>query len=360
MTRIQQLTTPWQRAKGAIFHQRLGETVLAFIYPHPAPRKFHTFFCPPLRIQAFDGDGQVIHAQVVRTGGFVSLPATCLVVESDPEIDLPLDELSEIARSTPQSAAQTWTGTWDREASLDRLLFILLATAVMDLRKLKDFVPGKLTLEGIRQQFDVLERGQLTNSAVYIASYEGRYSIPKEAINLSKDLLDTERPYLAELHAASVAGYPWQREIPGSCARCCKNCTWRQVIMTPKSCPQESRWRYGRPENHVPLCRKCIGIMSWGKNQELRISLAKILWRERFEAFQRWHGAFINKTLPEGWEPLEYPLWPPEYGGETWEMGSGAADHAVPMPPSGEKLRILSWRVGQLFPIGQGRKPRKK
>jgi len=50
---------------------------LAFIYPHPAPRKFHTYFCPPLRIQAFDRNGQIIYTKVVRTGGFVSLPATC-------------------------------------------------------------------------------------------------------------------------------------------------------------------------------------------------------------------------------------------------------------------------------------------
>ncbi len=359
MTRIQRLITPWQRAKGAMFRERLGETVLAFVYPHPAPRKFHTFFCPPLRIQAFDGEGQIIYARVLRNGGFVSLPATCLVAESDPEIDHPLDELSEIARSTSKLAPQIWSGTWDREASLDRLLFILLATAVMDLRRLKDFIPGKLTLEGIRQQFDILERGQLTNSAAYIASYEGRYSIPRGAISLSKDLLETEKPYLAELHAASVAGGPWQNEIPGTCARCGKNCTWRQVIDTPESCPQESHWRYGRPENHIPLCRKCIGILHWRANPELRISLAKILWRDRFVAFQRWHDGFVNQTLPADWEPLDHPLWPAEYGGKTWETGSGAAEHANPLPPPDGRLMILSWRVGQLFPIGQGRKPRR-
>jgi len=359
MIQIQRLITPWQRAKGAMFRENLGETVLAFIYPHPAPRKFHTYFCPPLRIQAFDNKGEIIYAKVVRTGGFVSLPATCLVAESDPEIELPLDELIEIARSTPQPVAQTWSGSWDREASLDRLLFILLATAVMDLRQLKDFVPGKLSIDQIRQQFDVLERGQLTGSAAYVTSYEGCYSIPRGAIALSKDLLETEKPYLAELHSASIAGGPWPSEIPGTCARCGKNCTWRQVIATPKSCPQESRWRYGRPENHIPLCRKCIGILNWRTNLELRSSLAKLLWRERFEAFQRWHAAVLNKNLPDDWEPLDYPLWPAEYGGETWETGSGAANHAIPMPPPDEHLRNLSWRVGQLFPIGQGRKPQR-
>lgn len=281
-----------------------------------------------------------------------------MVVESDPGIDIPLDELSEIARSTCQPTSQTWSGTWDREASLDRLLFILLATAVMDLRKLKDFVPGKLTIERIKQQFDVLERGQLTNSAAYIASYEGRYSIPRGAISLSKNLLETEKPYLAELHAASIAGNPWQNDIPGKCARCGKNCTWRQVIDTPQYCPPEGHWRYRRPENHIPLCRKCIGIMNWRSNPELRISLAMLLWRERFKALQRWHEGFGNNTLPDDWEPLDYPLWPAEYGGQTWETGSGAANHANPLPPPDAQLRILSWRVSQLFPIGQGRKPK--
>ncbi len=357
MIRIQQLATPWQRSRGAMFRGRLGETVLAFVYPHPAPRKFHTFFCPPLRILAFDPAGQIIYARVMRSGGFISLPATCLVVESDPDSELPLDELSEIARSSSKFRFQTWSGTWDRDASLDRLVFILLTTALMDLRRLKDFIPGKLTNEDVRRQFDVLERGHLTNSAAYIASYEGRYSIPKGAIVLSKDLLKVEKPYLAELHAASIAGYPWQADIPGACARCGKNCTWRQVIDPPEICPPESRWRYGRPENHVPLCRKCIGILKWQSNPELRTGLAKLLWRERFAAFQRWHENFVSQTLPEDWDPLNNPLWPPEYGGETWETGSGTAEHAIPLPPPETRQRILSWRVQQMFPIGQGRKP---
>ena len=54
MTQIKLLTTPWQRAWGAMFRRSLGETVLVFVYPHPAERSFHTYFCPPLRIMALD------------------------------------------------------------------------------------------------------------------------------------------------------------------------------------------------------------------------------------------------------------------------------------------------------------------
>ncbi|MFT3892736.1 MAG: hypothetical protein QM730_13985 [Anaerolineales bacterium] len=31
----------------------------------------------------------------------------------------------------------------------------------------------------------------------------------------------------------------------------------------------------------------------------------------------------------------KYPLWPREFGGETWETGSGALCYAEPRPPHG-------------------------
>ena len=56
---IRLLTTPWQRAWGAMFRRSLGETVLIFVYPHPAARSFHTYFCPPLRIVAWMRKGKL-------------------------------------------------------------------------------------------------------------------------------------------------------------------------------------------------------------------------------------------------------------------------------------------------------------
>jgi len=86
---LKQLTTPWQRFRGAMFQKRLGETVLIFSYPHAAPRLFHTFFCPPLRIIALDDDREVLFDQVKQPGQFVRLPASRLIVEADPEQELP-------------------------------------------------------------------------------------------------------------------------------------------------------------------------------------------------------------------------------------------------------------------------------
>jgi hypothetical protein len=39
-----------------------------------------------------------------------------------------------------------------------------------------------------------------------------------------------------------------------------------------------------------------------------------------------------NNHLPE-WDPYAFPLWPPEFGGATWESGSSALSHAEPRPP---------------------------
>lgn len=54
------LTTPWQRALGAMFRTGLGDSELVFLYPYSAPRLFHTFFCPPLRLTALSEDGEII------------------------------------------------------------------------------------------------------------------------------------------------------------------------------------------------------------------------------------------------------------------------------------------------------------
>ena len=51
---IRLLASSWGRSIGAMFQRRLSEP-LVFGYPFAASRLFHTFFCPPLRIVAYDG-----------------------------------------------------------------------------------------------------------------------------------------------------------------------------------------------------------------------------------------------------------------------------------------------------------------
>lgn len=101
--RIKNLTTPWQRSLGAMFHRHLGDTVLLFTYPHPAPRLFHTYFCPSLRIIALDDDGETLFDQVVSPGQFVSLPACRLIVEADPDHDLSPAFFRELAKHMPKT-----------------------------------------------------------------------------------------------------------------------------------------------------------------------------------------------------------------------------------------------------------------
>ena len=122
------------------------------------------------------------------------------------------------------------------------------------------------------------------------------------------------------------------------------------------TCPPESQWRYCRPENTVPLCHKCIGILSWLEQPELREELAAILWQKRFTALQRWHLAAIQGCLPAKWDRLEYPLWPAAYGGQTWEDGSGHIEYAAPRPPLEANLGALKDYLAQVFPVGRGRR----
>jgi uncharacterized membrane protein (UPF0127 family) len=328
------LTTSWQRALGAMFHRKLGERVLVFVYPHEAPRLFHTFFCPPLRIVAVDGQGDTIHDQTVPPGKFVTIPSSRIVLEADPGQALPsntalLDFVR--ARARPIQAAL------DENVPLDRLLFATLAHAVGDLRRviMAHQFHENVCLDVLREKFDLWERGQIASSAGFILEFNDMYAIPVEALRLSRVILRTEAPYLDELYAAAVAGIPWKGDFPGECLRCGKRGSWRQALDTPLEIPPEAAWRYQRPENAVPLCHKCVGLMNWHNREALRREVAWGLWGARFEALWRWQAAALAHQLPEGWDRQTHPLWPELFGGATWETGSGALEHTSPRPPEG-------------------------
>ena len=99
---VKQLTTPRQRSRGAMFRKRLGETLLLFAYPRAAPRLFHTFGCPPLRIIALDDDGEILFDRVTPPFQFVRLPASRLIVEVDPEHELERAGLRDLVRNAPR------------------------------------------------------------------------------------------------------------------------------------------------------------------------------------------------------------------------------------------------------------------
>jgi hypothetical protein len=111
----------------------LGETILLFVFPHPVPRLWHTFFCPSLRIIALDDDGEIRFDQVKPPGQFVQLPASRRIIETDPDQELSPESLQELARNAPD--IRSAVGTWDGDAAIDRLWFALVKEAVADMRR---------------------------------------------------------------------------------------------------------------------------------------------------------------------------------------------------------------------------------
>ncbi len=105
------------------------------------------------------------------------------------------------------------------------------------------------------------------------------------------------------------------------------------MLSPPPGMPVEFLWRYQRPENAIPICHHCTETLNLLREETLQLDLVWGLWGPRFDAFWRWHRATKNQHLPTDWDTYAFPLWPPEYGGEQWETGSGALEFAEPRPP---------------------------
>jgi hypothetical protein len=338
--RIQFLTNSWQRSCGAMFRKTLGDSVFLFVYPTPAMRLFHTFFCPPLRIMAIAG-GVVMDDLVVTQPRFVSLPICDVVVEASPETTLPpVENLYFLARS--QIGPNILMGGWDSSVSVDRLVFALLADATADLRRVfeANHRSTRVIPEEFRKRFSTYERGRFATAAGFLLDFIPEYNLPRGAVCLSRQILQAEHPYLDELFAASVAGMPWQHCFPNICIRCGKPADWKFALQAPETLSPESTWRYSRPENGVPLCRRCTDHLDWYRNPALRIQFTWGVWGPRFDAFQRWHRAVVEEALPVEWNRQEFPLWPFGFGGPDWATGSGALKDCDPRPPIGIALTI--------------------
>jgi len=308
----------------------LKEDVLAFIYPTAAVRTFHTFFCPPLRIVALDTEGQVLFDGVITKWRFVKLPACQYVIETAPKVNYHpfIPTIIKVAPDLPQ------TGALDPSLRMDSLLFALLSEAVADIRRIREAHPGKVQPAVQRRKFEVWERGQIVSSAGFLLDFSHAWNLPVGAVRLSHAVLAAEEPYLEELVAASIAGVPWRHNFPNTCLRCGKPGSWRSILQPSPKAPVEHTWRYQRPENAVPLCHHCTETLELLRRADLQTDLAWGLWGPRFEALWQWHKAFQEKRLPD-WDSCTHPLWPPEYGGETWESGSGSLKDVEPRPPYG-------------------------
>ena len=132
--RLHFLTTSWQRSWGAMFSKALREDILVFAYPTDAPRTFHTFFCPPLRIVAIGADGQILFDEAVSNWRFVKLPACRYVIETDPQNDY-RSFMNTILSFSPENPQ---LGALEPSARFDSLLFALLSEAVADMRRIRE------------------------------------------------------------------------------------------------------------------------------------------------------------------------------------------------------------------------------
>lgn len=96
--KVYYLYSSWQKGLGAMFKKALKD-ILVFPFPVSAPRKFHTFFCPPLRIVALDDRGHSVFDKIIEKWQIVKLPPCRIVLEMAPTMDyrrrLP-DILSEV------------------------------------------------------------------------------------------------------------------------------------------------------------------------------------------------------------------------------------------------------------------------
>lgn len=326
--RLHFLVSSAQRSLGAMFFRDLNEDILAFMYPTNAPRTFHTFFCPPLRIVAFSSQGCILFDEVISKGRLVKLPACTYVIETGPKVDY-RPFVQTILSAAPD---QPQIGALDASLRMDSLLFALLAEAVADIRRIREAHHGEVRPEIQRRKFAAWERGQIVSSAGFLLDFSRAWSLPSGAVKWSRSVLRAEAPYLDELVAASVAGVPWRHEFPNACLRCGKPGSWRPILNPGPNAAVEIAWRYQRPENAIPICHHCTETLNLLRREDLQFDLVWGLWGPRFEAFWGWHKAHQENRLPE-WDPYAHPLWPPEFGGQTWETGSGSLQHAAPRLP---------------------------
>ena len=335
MRKIIILNSAFAQALGVMFRRELGEQVFVFTYPSKARRLYWTVFCPPLRIVALARSGEkranVVFDQVVQPWRFVKLPETDVVVEMAPNMQIDDVLVREILAETNKQSHQQMGGV-DPNTGVQDLIFALLASAVADIRRVKAACGidgfGQVDPEIIQRRFAPWERGSILASAGFILDYSvpARISVPEGALFLSEQMVELEHDFQDELLAAAVAGTPWRSEFPSDCLGCGKNGTWRFVLPGDGLSP-ELAWRLARPENAVPLCRDCARRYHFGKRDQVRHDLVWGLWGPRFEALERWYLAVRGEgayRLPTDWDKETYPLWPREFGGETWQTGSSA------------------------------------
>ena len=115
------------------------------------------------------------------------------------------------------------------EIPIDHVLLRCLVDSVDQMRHVVESSTicqdRQINPEALHAHIPVWERGQMVNSAGFIKemSIGGKWSIPRGAIVIAKQILAAEAAYQDELEAASLAGVPWRETFYPSqkhCMRC--------------------------------------------------------------------------------------------------------------------------------------------
>jgi len=176
------------------------------------------------------------------------------------------------------------------------------------------------------------------NSAGFVLDYSpnSQWRLPRGVVPLSADVVKYEHEYADELLAASHGAVPsWRTDLKAMCIGCGGGGSWRPILPTNEVIPVEISWRLLRPENNFPLCNRCAARFKVAKNSNIRHHLASSFWGARFQALEQWYNTLLGNVghLPHGRDKAEYPLWPEEYGGDTWETGSCELRYIEPQSP---------------------------
>lgn len=209
------------------------------------------------------------------------------------------------------------------------LLLSLVADAIEQLSYIRASLDGGMPLRNRLDGLPGWRRGQILSAANFVIDVAPvvPYQIPHTAMKLSRNLVANENyGEKSEFLAAAIAGLPW--EFEAVCFRCGKKGAWRQVLKSSANIPKASRWRFDRPENHIPLCSNCKEELPLDE-PDLMMALAYGYWGSRFDAFHQWVENARSDTLPPKWDLDDYPLWPAAYGGITWAKGSGDIRHCA-------------------------------
>ncbi len=343
--RYQWMNTSLKRFIGAQFRKNLNGEILIFRYPYRSPRMFHPMWCPPLKIVVLESDSidaKVLFDKVVEPWRFVSLLAGELVLEMDPDTDYKnvLPEVTQTSSKTPKISIDLPIGGIDSSISITHMLFEVLAGALSDLRSVKSTCMnenGLLDPNKLMTHYAPWERAQILASTGFVLDFspDGMWTLPRGVIPLSADVLKSENEFADELLAAFHGATPfWRTELKAVCLGC-GGASWRPIMPIDPSLPVEISWHLLRPENNFPLCNRCAARFKVSQKANIRHELGSSFWGARFEALEKWYRAVLEAdgSLPHDWNKGTHPLWPATFGGETWEVGSGAVMHIEPLWP---------------------------